>query len=377
MFPGVFLESLLKLQKISRMVESKRVTQSEIAEKAGVTQVTVSLALRKHASISEPTRMKIARIAKELGYRPDPTLSSLIAYRYQKKTPSFQGVLSWVTNYASEDGWRTGQQEGYFQGAQRQAYELGYKLETLWLNAKGMTPQRAIRILNSKNIEGLLFAPQPQPYTRLDMDVSSFSAVTFGYSLQSPALHVVMNHQFRNICLLIHQLRRVGYARIGLAMPSEHDERVNHNYLAGYLVEQENCANSKKIPYYMSKNKFSKEQFLEWFKKGRPDVVVTNLNNGQKIKNWLESVGFRIPEDLGIALSNIPFENNTFSGIDENPILVGATAVNVVVGMIHRNEKALPDPPRHVLLQGRWVQGKTILCPQNKRSNYTTDGMSS
>ena len=49
-----------------------------IAEKAGVSTMTVSLALRDHASIPESTRTLIKAIASELGYRPDPVLRAIM-----------------------------------------------------------------------------------------------------------------------------------------------------------------------------------------------------------------------------------------------------------------------------------------------------------
>jgi DNA-binding LacI/PurR family transcriptional regulator len=49
----------------------KRVKLDDIAAKAGVSKMTVSLALRDDASISENTSRKIKKIAEELGYMPN------------------------------------------------------------------------------------------------------------------------------------------------------------------------------------------------------------------------------------------------------------------------------------------------------------------
>jgi DNA-binding LacI/PurR family transcriptional regulator len=46
------------------------VTMKDIAERTGVSVSTVSLALAGHPRISEETRVRIARLARELGYRP-------------------------------------------------------------------------------------------------------------------------------------------------------------------------------------------------------------------------------------------------------------------------------------------------------------------
>jgi LacI family transcriptional regulator len=48
----------------------------EIAERAGVSTAGVSLALRDHPRISEPTRKRVQRVARELGYAPAPRKSA-------------------------------------------------------------------------------------------------------------------------------------------------------------------------------------------------------------------------------------------------------------------------------------------------------------
>ena len=42
---------------------------------------TVSLALRNHPRLPQDTRERIQKMAERLGYRPDPFLQALVAYR--------------------------------------------------------------------------------------------------------------------------------------------------------------------------------------------------------------------------------------------------------------------------------------------------------
>jgi LacI family transcriptional regulator len=67
----------------------RRPTHQDIATIACVSQVTVSLALRSHPRIPESTRKRIEAIARQIGYRPDPMLSSLVAYRNSVKDSSY------------------------------------------------------------------------------------------------------------------------------------------------------------------------------------------------------------------------------------------------------------------------------------------------
>ena len=56
----------------------KKITLRIIADKAKVSRMTVSRALRNDPSIPRATCLKIQRIAKHTGYRPDPILTRLM-----------------------------------------------------------------------------------------------------------------------------------------------------------------------------------------------------------------------------------------------------------------------------------------------------------
>ena len=60
------------------------VTMSEIAERAGCSQATVSKALRNAPDVSAAKRKAVQDIALEMGYRPNPLVSALMACRASK-----------------------------------------------------------------------------------------------------------------------------------------------------------------------------------------------------------------------------------------------------------------------------------------------------
>lgn len=337
----------------------RRVTQADIARQAGVTQTTVSLALRNHQSVSVTVRDRIVKLAESMGYRPDPMLASLVAYRHSMQSVSFQGVLAWVTNYPTASGWGMGQQLGYFKGARKRAEELGYKLEETWLGEYRANPERFNRVLLARGIQGLLLAPQMKPKTTIDLDWSQFSAVTFGYTLHSPRLHMVMNHQFLNMTHLIRELHDQGYRRVGIAMPTSNDERAENSYLGAYLVEQSKLKRADRIPSFV-RRRIDPTAFLKWVKRHTPKIIVTDLGTANLLREWLTAAGYAIPGDVGLALPNVPFEGRFYSGIDENPLLVGAAAVDSLVGMLHRNERGVPNYTRYLLIEGHWFAGESL-----------------
>ncbi len=70
------------------------VKQSDIAEKLGISRVTVTKALQNSSDISEEMKKKVREIAKEMDYIPNLTARSLTA----KKTKTIGVVLPDITN---------------------------------------------------------------------------------------------------------------------------------------------------------------------------------------------------------------------------------------------------------------------------------------
>lgn len=340
---------------------NKRVSQRDLARLAGVSPMTVSLALREHPSISPATRQRIRRLAKQHCYRPDPVLAALNAYRVKSAPACDHGTIAWLTAFSTRDGWRSLiQATGYFDGACARAEELGYRVKEFWLNEPGLGARRASQILLARNVRGLIVAPLPEPRGTLALEWKHFSAVALGYSLVRPQLHVVMNHQFRNMKQVVLHLHEQGYRRIGFAMPSHNNERVDQNYLGGFWIAQQDLPRtSARLAPLLAKS-FDQKTFFAWFYRVRPDVVLVAASLVYKVLGWLQDNKLSVPDDVGLAVASVPHRDMTISGVDENVPSIGAHAVEAVVGMIHRNERGIPDHPASLLLEGVWSAGKTV-----------------
>jgi len=340
---------------------NRRVTQRDLARLAGVSHTSVSLALRGHESISEATRNRILRLAERHHYRPDPALAALNAYRIGRSAPRFHGTLGWLTCFPTPEGWRGMiQAEGYFKGAVEKAERLGYGLEEVWAAEPGLTARRLTQILLARGIQGLIVAPLPQAHGEIPLEWTHFSAAVLGYSLARPHLHVVMNHQFRNMKQLVQHLGSIGYRRIGFAMPAMNDERVDHNYLSGYWIAQQTQPKGAARLKPLLEDRFDHATFTRWFRRQKPDCVIVAARSAHTVIEWLKADGYRVPDDVGVAVASTPFGDKHISGIDENVRMVGAMAVDTVVGMIHRNEAGIPANPWRILAEGTWFQGRTV-----------------
>lgn len=347
-------------------MEPRRVTQQDIAKRAGVHRATVSMAFKGHSNIPQKTRERILKIAADLGYSPDPMLSALAAYRSRQRPSTYHGSLAWLINSAYGFDWRDRTLRphfsDYFDGAAAQAKRYGFQIEIFDFNAPGMTSARLASILAARGVSGVLLCPQPRPETSLDFPWQHFSTVTFGYSLATPQLHTVGATQYRAMRLTVHELRRLGYKRIGLALDGDHDLRTDHNYLAGYLVEEHlaGAGGGATLPI-LSAPYPDHGAVTRWLRAHRPDAIVTG---NYHFLDVLRSLGRRVPEEIGVACPLLPSPDTELAGVIENSVVIGSVAVDFLIGMIHRQERGVPTNPQRIHVEGRWLPGKTLRKPQ-------------
>lgn len=336
----------------------RRITIRDIAERAGVHYSTVSLALRDSPKVGLEVRAHIRAIADEMGYIPDPAMAALSAYRNAARPVQYQSTIAWINNWPVRDEMRRTVPafNRYFLGAAARAQELGFKIEDFWLHAPGMTPSGAQAILRTRGIKGLIVAPQPHARTPLDLDLSEFTSLALGYSLQPAHLHVVTNHQYQAMQLAIHELQALGYRRIGLYLLEDIDEKVNNNFLSVLLFSQHRIPARRRVPPLLDKGG-TPEVFHHWVKKHRPDVVIT-VN--RYLRLWVRELGLGVPEDIGIAHLNADPADPWHAGIHQNDTLVGATAVDFLAGMLQRNERGIPATPIRTLVEGVWKPGPSV-----------------
>ena len=344
------------------MLPEKPVTLKEIATQAGVSVMTVSRALRNHPNISPATQQRVKAIAERLGYRPNPLVSALMTYRRAARPVRADLALGFLTDFPTHDGWRRVKlYKEIFEGAQTSADRHGFHLEEFWLREPGMTDARMSQILYTRNVGGAIIAPLPMAQGELKLDWDKLSAVTIGYSLTGPLLHRAVNHQFRSMRLALRQLRRLGYRRIGLALPASINDRVDHQWVGSFLGEQVDYPPADRVPYLaLPDPEWNVANFGRWFREHRPDAIVTQSD---ELFDWIKELGRRVPDDVGIAHLNCSDTSGRVAGIYQNGPTVGAVAVEFLVGMVLRCERGVPALAHSVLVEGTWVSGATLRAP--------------
>ena len=337
----------------------RRLTQSDVAKAAGVHRSTVSLCFKNDSGIPYETKQKVLRCAQEIGYYPDPMLSSLSVYRSRMQPKSFQGTIAWLANdcegESAPGGWRIVKSTArYYEGALKRAKSHGFQIDVFDL-AKS-NPLKLAALFRARNIRGILVPPQLLTTKEIKFPWEDFSSVTFGYSLVKPKLHTVTATHFRSMVMMMQELKRRGYRRIGFFFDASHDNRTDHNPLAGFLVESFLHNDEPMIPPLLCSYQETNE-FMEWYQKYRPDALITGHTH---ILDVLRALNIAVPDTLGVAMSCVWDNQDILSGVYEDSVLIGEVAVDYLVGLIHRGERGVPSNPTRLHVEGVWYEGKTV-----------------
>tara|TARA_R100000027_G_scaffold40260_2_gene29890 strand:+ start:7344 stop:8381 length:1038 start_codon:yes stop_codon:yes gene_type:complete len=332
----------------------------DIADEAGVSRMTVSRALRNEKRCSPKTREHILRIADKLGYRPNPLVVARMQQMRQRHPQ--QGVsLAIVQPGPSGLGLKNNENtRQWYEGMKERAEERGFRSELINLPLDQKEANAVIRALTYRNIDGLCFLPFPQWGWNMELDISPFSVGAIGFTLTDPKLHRVASDCRQGIILSMQKLLESGYQRIGLILEKSTSSRIDHQHLEVYMRHQQFGLLPAALEPLLLEGDLSRpkvlSQFLSWFSKYKPDVIISHLDH----LPFLKESDISIPEDVGFISLDVQANDPDISGINQQPRRIGACLVDRVVSRIYYNERGVPEQPELSLVPPSWNPGGTI-----------------
>lgn len=327
-----------------------------LATLAGVSPMTVSLALRNHPSLSATTGARVRELAAAHGYRPDPAIAKLMHHLRTRRVDRPQATLCGLRMRWDSTASHYG--NAVLNGARRRAESLGFGFDVVVIDEPGITPRRIQRILVDRGVEGLLLLPMRESVQLASLlDWSRFAAVSATPSVITPALNQTMPDLFGNTLLLCQKLAERGCCRIGLVAIAEHDMRVNHRVLASFLWYSHFGGGAAVPPLVIPQYDPDPALLHAWVREHRPDAIITNA----------EFTLARIAQLVGSSRnSRVTYASTTllapatsrFSGIVDNGPEVGAAAVEMLAAMVQRGECGLPTTVRTTHIVGQFFSPK-------------------
>ncbi|MBN1404507.1 MAG: LacI family DNA-binding transcriptional regulator [Opitutales bacterium] len=336
------------------MSNRKRVTMKDVAAAIGVHQTTVSLAMRNHSSIPRKTRDFIHEKAREMGYVPDPMLSSLVAYRQMSQASKAPPTIGYIMDLKDEAHLEQIQARLLFcRSAKERAAELGFKLEVFFYGSGNYNSKSLDRILRTRRINGLIVAAFTHK-TDLELSWDSFSVIKIEMLPFNLRFDVVESNQMQATRLAMEKMYEKGYRRVGMVI-GKHDEVHTRNlFSAGFLVGQTMFEPEDRVPLNVIEGKNLDEELadiIDWLRTHRVETLITN---------WNELVPYmpRINKTLGREILFVSLDIDHFDpramGVMQNHEAVGRTAVDRLTGLMRNNECGMVDCPTIHLVDSLW-----------------------
>ncbi len=321
----------------------KNPVMADVARLARCDASTVSLALRNDRRISKAMKEKVERAAKKLGYKVHPMVAAWVARR-RGRNPSLQAVpLAYLISHPPGVSW--GEDPHFasiFDGARERVQEVGYRLSAYRLSDYAEKMAALNRVWFTRAVQGVIIGPTLCQHVIEDVDWEKFSTVTIGYALTSPSVHRVTEDHYYGVKIAFEACLAQGHRRIGMAITGNHHALRRERWIGAYLAEQVQQLHPKERLVILQPGKSASivddAAAQQWVGKYRPEIILAD-----QPARWENT---DVPA-MGFAITG----ESPAPGVHENNRGIGRHAADLLIAMLQRNERGLPDSRQTVLVE--------------------------
>jgi DNA-binding LacI/PurR family transcriptional regulator len=344
----------------------ERVTLRDIALRLRLSSMTVSRALRDDPRITPARRELIRKTAEELNYRPD-AMAVALRGRGNSQPQGIQAELAWLNHWKEPERLQRYREFALmWEGARAAAEKNGYRLREFAVGER-LSFTRFDSILRSRGVQGILVPPHggaagAEP-DEASLDWARYAVVRIGYSVRRLPAEIVVGNHLQGTLLALSRIAAKGYQRVGYVCMVD-PSAFSH---AGFLTFQVELPEERRVPLLMLQHgeRGGRLRVLsEWLRAHRPDAILTEVGD---LHTLLTELGVRVPEDIGLASTSC-LDGPAEAGIDQHSDLIGQTAVETLIRLIHTHHFGLPERHREVLVQSSWRDGATLPLRVNDNS---------
>jgi len=331
----------------------------QIADAAGVSKSAVSLALREDPRIPQATRLKIQKVAEEMGYRRNPVVDSLMTQLRAGRQPTFQANLALINCSPVKDLTENHTFRRLREGVFRRAEQLGYGVEEFWLQQPDMRPERLRQIIGTRGIRGLILLGAlnldtiHEKYSKIWYD-SACSMV--GVTGLTGDLNCSSNDQYLTARHATQKILEMGYRRPLLVLPDRDDELLENKFSAGFYSVTRVLPKEDRMEM-LDLDLDDLLLAVQEIEKRNPDVVLTNKI---ELYDALVDTGLKIPRELGVAHLDWHDAIPHLAGMRQNNRVVGSAGVDLVVGQLQKNEFGPQPFPKVTQIESAWIDGPSV-----------------
>lgn len=252
------------------------VTIRDVAKAAGVGKSTVARVLNSQPGVAEEQRKKILEVVQRLGYRPDPSIALLTAWRQGKRTPKRTVVVMALvcTSASTMTHWR----QIHLEPLRAYAAQHGYKIEEFYLEEYPHL-DRLVQVLDVRGIRGVLVGPL-RDESLAGFPFDRFSAVSFYLpDCCSVAAPYVGEHHFQSMTRALDEIVLRGCSRIGVAVLSGEDG-LRENFRRGAIAcSAHRYSGVAEFFCWPADKHLDQKSLATWIRKEKLDAVLGNFRS--------------------------------------------------------------------------------------------------
>lgn len=318
----------------------KKLTIKDIAREFNVSISTVSKALNDSYEISETTKEKIQKYAKENNYKPNFNALSL----KNRSTKTIGVILPTMLNYYFAQ---------VFKGIEKTALKEGYKVITCISNQSYAKEEEIIEMLSNGSIDGFLLSLAKE--TELSEQFEHFKEsiengtpiVMFDRVAKSISCDKVITDDLNGVAEAVQYLYKKGHKKIAFVSTMS-DLQIGKQREEGYKKGLESVGlpfKSKMILNIRERDyKKYKNKVRPFIKSTDIDAVITTGESvAVSVMKAVKKAGKKIPKDVAvIAFSNGILARHSspkMTTISQHGEQIGETAAQILIDKLEKKNE--------------------------------------
>jgi LacI family transcriptional regulator len=330
-----------------------RISAYDVANKARVSQSTVSRVLNNYPHIKESTRQKVLVAIKELGFTRDEIARSLAS----NKTRTIGLIVGDITNpfFAESAKVITGK-----------AQEIKYDVILCNTNHNEENLEKYIQTLKGKRVDGIIIASADKDNQKIkELYDQGFPVVLYNSIMEHEKANYIAVNNYKGARLAVEHLYHLNHRHIGyIAGPSKY--LTTHLRNLGYkdALEEFGIEMNKKFVY---EKEFSYDEVYQFAKnllkqQNRPtSFFAASDQMALAVLDAAASEDIDVPRDLSvIGFDDIDLAKNQFIGlttITQPKEKMATLALEKLVSLIEESEEL--DSPIQIVLEPDLISRKT------------------
>lgn len=336
---------------------SQRPDQKAIAGLLGISQATVSRALRNDHRIAKTTRDRVWSTAREAGYRPNLLMASRSSKTHSGSL-EHQGCPIAVLFHPGPHTLRAREAFTHFQ---RHAEGRGFVVERFEIDDQ-TNIQRLQRQLYTRGFQGIyILLAEGERQWFGSFDFSPFVTISSSPLFEREPILTIRPLQRRTASEAVAMAFERGYHRAGAILwkpGTFHDDSAR---AAGFITGQMeqsgrfDPASLFAVEHPGRRSTNSDRSLRTWLRKFRPEMIICS---SQAEMHWLRALQFDLPGLIlfGANAKKAPY----FSGFSTNWDSIASLAVQMFEQGIRLRHYGLRDEPILLTTPARWVEGCTL-----------------